>query len=140
MKLLVTAGGTLVPIDRVRAITNSFTGRTGARIALEAFRLGHAVTLLTSHPEAVAEVLGKKPPIDPRWLTIPYRTFDDLQRSMRDSIASGGYDGIVHSAAVSDYRPSGIFAVKPGTTFDENDLSWHGDPRPALLDRAAGKV
>ena len=29
MNLLVTAGNTLVPVDRVRCITNIFTGRTG---------------------------------------------------------------------------------------------------------------
>ena len=51
MKLLVTAGNTLVPIDSVRGITNVFTGRTGAGIALHAYRRGHHVTLLTSHPE-----------------------------------------------------------------------------------------
>jgi phosphopantothenate---cysteine ligase (CTP) len=140
MKLLVTAGGTLVPIDRVRFISNSFTGRTGARVALEAFRRGHQVSLLTSNPESVADVLGKKPPVDPRWLSIPYRTFDELQKALRDAITAGGYDGIVHSAAVSDYRPGGIFALGRGSTFDEHDGRWHGDPFPALVDRAAGKV
>src|SRR5262245_31050359 len=140
MKLLITAGGTLVPIDRVRAISNSFTGRTGARIALEAFKRGHSVVLLTSRPEATAEVQGKKAPADPRWLTIPYRTFDELQQAMHDGIAAGGYDAIVHSAAVSDYRPGGIFAVRPGTTFSELDFSWHGTPHPSLIDRASAKV
>ena len=33
MNILVTAGNTITPIDRVRVITNVFTGRTGARIA-----------------------------------------------------------------------------------------------------------
>ena len=30
MNLLITAGNTLAPIDRVRGLTNVFTGRTGA--------------------------------------------------------------------------------------------------------------
>ena len=34
MNILVTAGNTIVPIDRVRCITNVFTGRTGTAIAL----------------------------------------------------------------------------------------------------------
>ena len=38
MNLLVTAGNTQVAIDRVRCITNIFTGRTGTAIALEAYR------------------------------------------------------------------------------------------------------
>ena len=54
MNVLVTAGNTQTPIDRVRCITNIFTGRTGARIAVEAHRRGHAVTLVTSHPRVVA--------------------------------------------------------------------------------------
>ena len=29
MNLLITAGNTLAPIDRVRGLTNVFTGRTG---------------------------------------------------------------------------------------------------------------
>ncbi len=58
MNLLVTAGNTLVPIDRVRAITNVFTGRTGASIARCAWERGHTVTLLTSHPEVVDAPTG----------------------------------------------------------------------------------
>src|SRR5438128_554561 len=53
MRILVTAGNTLVPIDRVRCLTNVFTGRTGARIALHAFLAGPGVQLLTSHSEGV---------------------------------------------------------------------------------------
>ncbi len=54
MNVLVTAGNTLVPIDQVRCISNVFTGKTGAAIALCAHGRGHRVTLITSHPEAVA--------------------------------------------------------------------------------------
>src|SRR5262245_39656429 len=71
MRWLVTAGGTLVPIDRVRAISNGFTGRTGAAIAAEAQRRGHRVTLLTSHPETAPAFAGE---------LRPYSTFDDLHR------------------------------------------------------------
>src|SRR5438876_3096363 len=81
MNLLVTAGNTLVPIDRVRCITNIFTGRTGASIALEAHTRGHTVTLLTSHPEAVAE-LRPDACLDKRWTARRYRTFEDLQSLM----------------------------------------------------------
>jgi len=47
-------GNTQVPIDRVRCLTNIFTGRTGAAIGWEACARGHRVTLITSHPETVA--------------------------------------------------------------------------------------
>ena len=41
MKILVTAGNTQVPIDRVRCITNIFSGRTGTRINAARNRLVH---------------------------------------------------------------------------------------------------
>ena len=40
MNLLVTAGNARVYIDQVRCLTNIFTGRTGAAIALEAYERG----------------------------------------------------------------------------------------------------
>src|SRR4051794_28124027 len=109
MNLLVTAGNTLALIDKVRCITNIFTGRTGASIALEAHRRGHAVTLVTSHAEAVAELAGDSPPGSERWSLVRYRTFDDLQDRMASSIR-GSLDAVIHCAAVSDYLSAGVFA------------------------------
>jgi phosphopantothenate---cysteine ligase (CTP) len=104
MKLLVTAGNTLTPIDRVRAITNIFTGRTGAQIALHARERGHAVTLLTSHPEVIADLRGSATPAKDRWTVHVYRTFDDLRRLMAATLPDGGLDAVIHCAAVSDYQ------------------------------------
>src|SRR5262249_52347773 len=108
MNLLVTAGNTLVEVDRVRCLTNVFTGRTGAAIALAPRGRGHAVTLLTSHPEA----LGALP--RERWTLERYRTFDDLRKGMERRIAGGGPDVVVHCAAVSDYLAGGVYAPAPG--------------------------
>src|SRR6516164_8976530 len=115
MNVLVTAGNTQTPIDRVRCITNVFSGRTGARIAAAAAR-GHRVTLLTSHPEALGGDAGVR--------VRPYRTFDDLDALMAEEITSGRYDAVVHAAAVSDYHVAGVFAGCGGR----------------LEDAAAGKV
>ena len=46
MNVLVTAGGTVAPIDDVRQITNASTGRFGAMIAEEALRRGADVWYL----------------------------------------------------------------------------------------------
>jgi phosphopantothenoylcysteine synthetase/decarboxylase len=141
MNLLVTAGGTVVPIDRVRCISNSFTGRTGAKIALHAHRRGHCVTLLTSHPDAVANI-DDAIPSDERWTIRPYRTFDDLQAAMAECLTSGGFDGLVHSAAVSDYRVAGIYSLSDETTFqvgiEEN--VFFASYCPKLINQSAGKV
>jgi len=140
MNVLVTAGNTLVPIDRVRGITNIFTGRTGASIALCAARRGHAVTLLTSHPEAVGELSEGAPPAE-GWSLIRFRTFDDLHELMQSLLPAGGFDALVHCAAVSDYRATGVYAPAEGTSFDEKASTWHAvGTAPVLVDRSAGKV
>jgi phosphopantothenate-cysteine ligase/phosphopantothenoylcysteine decarboxylase/phosphopantothenate--cysteine ligase len=111
MRLLVTAGNTHTPIDQVRVITNIFTGRTGAAIAVEAWRRGHQVTLLTSHPEALAEL--HPPAEDARWSLHPYRTFDDLASALPHALAQQSYHAVVHVAAVSDYQLSGVYVIDP---------------------------
>ncbi len=136
MNVLVTAGNTLVPIDRVRCLTNVFTGRTGAAIARCAWERGHRVTLLTSHPEVV------EAPPDERWVLAPYRTFDDLQNLMHEQVMRGKLDAVIHCAAVSDYLAGGIFAPREGTHFRPENGHWESDNTagPALIDRTAGKV
>src|SRR5439155_3203112 len=101
MNLLVTAGGTLVAIDRVRFISNGFTGRTGAKIAAHAHSRGHRVTLLTSHLDIATQV-ADVPLADERWRVQRYRTFDDLQIAMGEFLTDGGFEAVIHSAAVSD--------------------------------------
>jgi phosphopantothenoylcysteine synthetase/decarboxylase len=141
MNVLVTAGNTRVFIDRVRCLTNIFTGRTGAAIALEAYRRGHGVTLLTSHPEAIAELAGVTKLATERWRLLRYDTFEELRQAMARELTEQKYDAVIHSAAVSDYLAAGVFAPTPGTRLTEQ-LQWHADggQTPALVDRAAGKV
>jgi phosphopantothenoylcysteine synthetase/decarboxylase len=137
MNILVTAGNTLVPIDRVRCITNVFTGRTGAAITRCAWERGHTVTLLTSHPETV-----DNPPRSERWAMLRYRTFEDLHNLMRELVTKEGLDAVIHCAAVSDYLAGGIYAPAEGTHFHSESGRWESDSAagPALVDRAAGKV
>jgi phosphopantothenoylcysteine synthetase/decarboxylase len=139
MYVLVTAGNTLVPIDRVRCLTNVFTGRTGAAIAMAAHARGHRVTLLTSHPDALAETHPR--PGDGRWAVVVYRTFDELRCAMAEGLRADPPDALVHCAAVSDYLSAGVYAPDPQTRFRAEDGRWEGaSPGPALVDRAAGKV
>jgi phosphopantothenoylcysteine synthetase/decarboxylase len=142
MRVLVTSGNTLTPIDRVRAITNIFTGRTGTGIALHCFRQGHSVVLLTSHPDVVAEMHGAGAISSSRWAVHAFRTFDDLQSEMEIVLRGGKLDVVIHCAAVSDFRTDGVYSPAPGTSFHVNEGIWTqtaGEP-PRLLDRAAGKI
>jgi phosphopantothenate-cysteine ligase/phosphopantothenoylcysteine decarboxylase/phosphopantothenate--cysteine ligase len=125
MNILVTAGNTQTPIDKVRCLTNIFSGKTGARIAIEAVRRGHNVTHFNSHPEVIPETAGKMSLSADRWQFHKYRTFDDLSLLMETRIPNGGFDVIIHAAAVSDYSLGGVYAK---------------NERGDLIDVAAGKV
>lgn len=96
-KILVTAGSTNVPIDRVRCISNIFRGGTGRKIA-EYLSEDHYVTLVTSDTEVREDRKSLS--------TLRFKTFDDLYNLMRKEITNAGYhyDAIIHSAAVSDYK------------------------------------
>src|SRR5438128_10367566 len=112
MNILVTAGNTVVPIDRVRCITNIFTGRTGTTIALHCHERGHSVTLLSSHPELVAMLRGNEG-AQQRWKLDPYRTFAELRERLAQSLLADRFDVLIHCAAVSDYDAAGIYAPDP---------------------------
>jgi len=135
MNVLVTAGNTQAPIDRVRCITNVFTGRTGTQIAVEAGRRGHKVTLLTSHPQVLR---AAAPTLDVGLMSLEaYRTFEDLKGLMAARVPGGQFDVLIHAAAVSDYMVAGIYAPVVGTVFDPNTGAWsHGK----MVDVSAGKV
>lgn len=110
LKVLVTAGTTEVPIDRVRAITNIFKGKTGTGIAHAFLRhTAGEIVLLTSNP-AIAEDLDESEWwwMQQKFRVVPYRTFDELAAAMEREIRTGAYDVIIHSAAVSDYRVAGV--------------------------------
>lgn len=107
MNILVTSGSTITMIDKVRGITNIFRGRTGFKIAEEAVCRGHRVTLLANSVAEEWKVLSD-------WSgnlinIITYKTFDDLERIMRQELGNTNYDICIHSAAVSDYKVNGVF-------------------------------
>jgi phosphopantothenate-cysteine ligase/phosphopantothenoylcysteine decarboxylase/phosphopantothenate--cysteine ligase len=117
MKILVTAGNTQTPIDQVRCITNIFSGKTGAQIARTAFDRGHDVTLFTSHPEALDGIMSRRSSTASSWSVRTYRTFEDLESLMNEAIPEGGFNAIIHAAAVSDYSVAGVFAKEADGQF-----------------------
>ncbi|AWM39584.1 bifunctional phosphopantothenoylcysteine decarboxylase/phosphopantothenate synthase [Gemmata obscuriglobus] len=113
MRVLISAGNTVVPIDPLRCIGTVFRGRTGANIALEAHRRGHSVHLLTSAPD----VLRPSDVPRDRWVTEQYRTFDELHNAMARTLTNNETDAFIHSAAVSDYRIAGAYTPASGVPF-----------------------
>lgn len=141
MNFLITAGNTQSMIDRVRCVTNVFSGRTGASVARTAWGRGHTVTLATSHPEALAEFgINHRDPGE-RFTVLPYNTFDDLSALMQAQFRNGRFDAVCHSAAVSDYLPAGTFTPDPGTFFSARTNQWEGTSGPPKLTlQEGGKI
>ncbi|MDD5610538.1 MAG: phosphopantothenoylcysteine decarboxylase [Candidatus Omnitrophica bacterium] len=99
-KILITAGPTWVAIDRVRVITNIFSGRTGSIIAREAKKKGAEVKLLLGPGR-----LSFSPGFFKGIKVIKYHYFDELLYLVKKEVSSRRYDILIHSAAISDYLP-----------------------------------
>ena len=96
-----------MPIDDVRVISNIATGETGIMLA-EAFnRLGAKVTLLLGPVQVY--------PLNKNIKLIRFKFFDELKNKLL-SVASR-CDVIIHTAAVSDYKPKNIRRYKINSGF-----------------------
>ncbi len=136
MNILITAGNTQSPIDRVRCVTNVFSGRTGARIATSAWARGHRVTLATSNPDALPELPPLPEGSEQRMAVYQYSTFDDLAALLQQYIRNGVFDAIIHTAAVSDYLVAGTYVPADRTFFNGRTGEWEAKRTPpAMVER-----
>lgn len=94
-KVLITAGGTIEPIDGVRSIINTSTGQTGSRIADFLYEMGLDVHLLISANSTYK--------FNKAFRTEEFTDFHTLNNSIKSNLANDTYDIFIHSAAVSDY-------------------------------------
>jgi phosphopantothenoylcysteine decarboxylase / phosphopantothenate---cysteine ligase len=97
IKILITAGPTIEPIDPVRFISNRSTGRMGYEIAGNALKRGHEVTLI-SGPVKIP------PPKVRRFIQI--ETAGELLKALAREIKNA--DCLIMAAAVGDFRPQKI--------------------------------
>lgn len=94
MKILVTAGPTREFLDPVRFLSNPSTGKMGYAVARAARRRGHHVVLV-SGPTHVVPPKGVQ--------TVRVLSAQEMFREVRRRVR--GCDGVVMTAAVSDYQP-----------------------------------
>lgn len=95
--VIVTAGGTIEPIDPVRYIANRSTGRMGYAIA-EALAARGAETILISGPTSIMPPTGVK--------LIKVATAIEMKAAVDKYYDAA--DAVVMSAAVADYRPETV--------------------------------
>lgn len=99
LRVLVTSGGTAEPIDRVRVLTNSSTGATGALIADQFAQAGHDVVLLRA--VNAQRTTG-------RCREEIFGTFAELDAALARLLGEEYFDVVIHAAAVSDFSVHAI--------------------------------
>lgn len=120
LKILVTAGPTVEPIDPVRYITNRSSGKMGYALARAARRRGASVTLV-SGPTSL------KPPYGVEFCGV--KTAEDMKQAVFENRPKCNI--IIKAAAVSDYRPRDSAAHK--IKKDKDSLSLELVKNPDIL-------
>jgi phosphopantothenoylcysteine decarboxylase/phosphopantothenate--cysteine ligase len=94
VKVLVTAGGTREPIDSVRFLGNSSSGRMGLALAEAALARGAAVTLVAANVTlATSEAIARRDVV----------TAAELQQACQEEFPAS--ELLLMAAAVADFRP-----------------------------------
>lgn len=116
-RVLLTAGPTFEPIDPVRGITNSSSGKMGFALARAAHEAGAQVTLV-SGPVSLATPRGVA------------RVDVQSARDMREAVMSrvSGSDIFIGVAAVADYRPAEISQQKIKKSRELRTLTLEANP------------
>jgi phosphopantothenoylcysteine decarboxylase/phosphopantothenate--cysteine ligase len=99
--VLITSGGTKESIDDVRFISNMSSGRTAAALADHFIKNSCDVTYLHTEDAAVPGGGCRK---------LTYRSFTELNQTLKDLLSGNNYDAVIHLAAVSDYSIYGVEA------------------------------
>ncbi len=128
-RILITSGGTSAPIDDIRTITNTSTGRFGSALAEAALESGgcvtylHAPSALTPYTRLARFDLDSDDPaaefrrldsLRERWLAsrerlrcVPLRdgTVPEYSATLERLLRTQGFDVVFLAMAVSDYAP-----------------------------------
>lgn len=91
-RVLVVNGSTIENIDQMRVVTNQSTGRTGAALAREAYRLGAEVDMWFGHGHVELPE------------TVPTERFVTVQDLVDKAPDAAAYDWVLLPAAISDFE------------------------------------
>ncbi|MBI4587841.1 MAG: bifunctional phosphopantothenoylcysteine decarboxylase/phosphopantothenate--cysteine ligase CoaBC [Candidatus Rokubacteria bacterium] len=100
-RVLITAGPTREPLDPVRYLSNRSSGKMGTALALAALRRG-AEVVLVSGPTRLAPPGGA--------VFVPVETAEEMREAVLQHLPFATI--VIKAAAVSDYRPREMAAVK----------------------------
>jgi len=101
LRIIITAGPTIEPIDPVRFLSNRSTGYMGYELARCARKRKHRVILI-SGPTCLKRPAGVR--------FTPVETASEMQKAVRKEIRKA--DALVMASAVADFRPSALSKKK----------------------------
>lgn len=127
MNIIVTAGGTSEPIDNVRRIANTGTGRLGSLVADEL-----AEADWTDH---IFYVCAKDSirPVSKRVTCVEIQSVADLQEAVTELTKKYVIHGVVHSMAVSDYKVRSVSTIDSLSEYLENRNAETGDLQKKIV-------
>ncbi len=106
LRILITAGPTIEPIDPVRVITNRSSGKMGMALAEEALSRGAEVTLVygpgTANPPARANLIAVE-------------TTDQMHNAVVSELKTKKYDVAIAAAAAADWVVEKPYSYKVST-------------------------
>jgi len=97
MKVIVTCGPSFEPIDGARRVTNFSTGRLGIALANHLTARGWEVACLKGEQATCPDALHAR-------RALAFATNDDLAARLAALAGEGGWDAVLHAAALCDFR------------------------------------
>ena len=124
--ILVTGGPTPVPVDDVRRLTNKFTGRLGAEIALALYARGANVHFIQ----------GQSSHAPPAFLPHEIvKSYEAYRAAIQNQLKTHAVNAAIFSAAVADYAPPQHQAGKTPSGQSEWQLTL--TPTTKVIDEVA---
>ena len=117
LRILVTAGPTVEPVDPVRYLTNRSSGKMGYAIAAAALSRGASVVLV-SGPTSL------KPPTGVEFIRI--ETAQEMFDAVMEQYAK--VDVVIKAAAVADYRPKKVAEHKIKKNLEQMTIDLEKNP------------
>ena len=115
--VLITAGGTVEAIDRVRSITNTGTGKLGSLIADSLAGNEEVEKIFYVHAE------NSYIPETDKAISVTVGGTGELEAEIRRLCTEEKIDAVVHSMAVSDYRVRSVLRLDDVQGLDREEIT-----------------
>ena len=123
-KIVITAGGTISPLDPVRFLGNRSSGKMGIALAKAALVAGAEVILISGH-------IAVSLPNSPSLKNIKVETTEQMFSAVKTAFL--GADALIMAAAVADYEPVNYIAHKIKKQDQGDELKIYLKETPDIL-------